>query len=88
MRAIAAEQAARSRLEPGCLRFDVLESIDHPGRFVLVEEYAGDSGRTAHLESAHFRDLVLGRAAPLLARREIDTCQPVEIDEATGGDGT
>jgi quinol monooxygenase YgiN len=86
VRAIARDLAARSRREPGCLGFDVLESAGQPGRFVLLEEYAGEEGRRLHAESAHFHELVLGLAVPLLAHRQVDTYDLIEVDEATGGD--
>jgi quinol monooxygenase YgiN len=85
VRAIARELASRSRQEPGCLRFDVLESAGQAGRFVLLEEYAGEEGRRLHAESSHFRELVLGRAVPLLAHRRVDTYDLIEVDDATGG---
>lgn len=71
VRAIARELAARTAAEPGCGRFDVLESASQPGRFVLIEEYAGPAAHAAHLASAHFREFVLHRAVPLLAHRDV-----------------
>lgn len=73
VRGLLGRLAAASLAEPGCLAFEVLESADQPGDFVLVERYAGAAGRRAHLDSAHFHDLVLARAVPLLAHREVGT---------------
>jgi quinol monooxygenase YgiN len=71
VRAIARELAAATGREPGCTRFDVLESASQPGSFVLIEQYASSASHTAHLASPHFNELVLTRAVPLLAHRDV-----------------
>jgi autoinducer 2-degrading protein len=40
--------------EPGNRRFDVLQSPDDPGQFVLYEAYAGAEDALAHKETAHY----------------------------------
>ncbi len=57
---------ASSRQEPGVVRFDVVQELEDPTRFVLVEVYRGEAGAAAHKETAHYktwRDAV----APLMA---------------------
>jgi len=47
--------------EPGCLRFDILQSVDDPTRFVFYEAYVDEAAARAHKETAHYlewRDLV------------------------------
>lgn len=46
--------ARLSLLEPGVLRFDVLQSQDDPTRFVLVEIYRDAAAAAAHKETAHY----------------------------------
>jgi quinol monooxygenase YgiN len=48
------ENAKHSVLEPGVIRFDVLQQKDDPDRFVLVEVYrtADDPGR--HKQTDHY----------------------------------
>ena len=41
-------------LEPGNARFDVLQSMDDPTRFVLYEAYADAAAAAAHKETAHY----------------------------------
>lgn len=41
--------------EPGNLRFDVLQSADDPGLFVLYEAYRSAADAAAHKETAHYR---------------------------------
>lgn len=40
--------------EPGNRRFDVLQSPDDPGQFVLYEAYARAEDAAAHKETAHY----------------------------------
>ena len=40
--------------EPGCVRFDVLQSSDDPTRFVLYEAYRDAAAAGAHKETAHY----------------------------------
>ena len=46
--------ARNSVQEPGIARFDVIQQLDYPSRFLLVEVYrtAADPGR--HKETAHY----------------------------------
>jgi autoinducer 2-degrading protein len=40
--------------EPGNRRFDVLQSSDDPGDFVLYEAYASGADAQAHKQTAHY----------------------------------
>lgn len=42
------------RAEPGCRRFDVLESASQPNRVVLYEIYDDRAAFQAHLKTEHF----------------------------------
>jgi autoinducer 2-degrading protein len=58
--------ARASRLEPGVLRFDVLQQADDPARFVLVEIYRDAAAQAAHRETPHYpvwRDTVASMMA-------------------------
>jgi (4S)-4-hydroxy-5-phosphonooxypentane-2,3-dione isomerase len=60
------ENARNSIQEPGVLRFDFVQQIDDPARFVLVEVYRDEAAVEAHRGSAHYakwRDL----AEPMMA---------------------
>lgn len=52
--------------EPGIARFDVIQQMDDPARFILVEVYRTPEAPAAHKETAHYaawRDAV----APMMA---------------------
>ena len=44
----------QSVLEPGNLRFDVLQLADDPGQFVLYEAYASADDAAQHKETQHY----------------------------------
>lgn len=43
-----------SIVEPGNLRFDVMQAVDDPARFVLYEAYASTEHAAAHKQTAHY----------------------------------
>ena len=47
---------ARSSVkEPGVARFDIIQQVDDPHRFLLVEVYRTDQAPTHHKETAHYK---------------------------------
>jgi len=58
--------ARESIKEPGVVRFDVVQQLDDPSRFVLVEIYRSAEANAAHKETKHYltwRDTV----APMMS---------------------
>jgi quinol monooxygenase YgiN len=49
------ENARASMTEPGLARFDIVQRLDDPSRFVLVEVYRNDQAPAAHKETAHYQ---------------------------------
>jgi (4S)-4-hydroxy-5-phosphonooxypentane-2,3-dione isomerase len=45
-----------SKLEPGVVRFDVLQQVDDPTRFVLIEEYRSNEAAALHKETSHYKN--------------------------------
>lgn len=48
------ENARASVQEPGIARFDVIQQMDDPARFILVEVYRSPEAAAAHKETAHY----------------------------------
>jgi quinol monooxygenase YgiN len=48
------ENARNSVQEPGIARFDVIQQVDDPARFVLVEVYRTPEDPARHKETAHY----------------------------------
>jgi quinol monooxygenase YgiN len=49
------ENARNSVQEPGVARFDVIQQLDDPTRFVLVEVYRTPDDPARHKETAHYQ---------------------------------
>ena len=49
------ENARNSVQEPGIARFDVIQQLDDPTRFVLVEVYRTTENPARHKETAHYQ---------------------------------
>ncbi len=49
------ENARNSVQEPGIARFDVIQQLDDPTRFVLVEVYRTNDDPARHKETAHYQ---------------------------------
>lgn len=49
------ENARHSVQEPGIARFDVIQQMDDPTRFVLVEVYRTPEDPARHKETAHYQ---------------------------------
>ena len=48
------ENARNSMMEPGIARFDVIQEIDDPTKFILVEVYRTMDAPAKHKETAHY----------------------------------
>jgi (4S)-4-hydroxy-5-phosphonooxypentane-2,3-dione isomerase len=48
------QNAQASIREAGIARFDVIQQVDDPSRFVLVEVYRDEAAAKAHKETAHY----------------------------------
>lgn len=60
------ENARQSLQEPGIARFDLLQQLDDPTRFVLIEAYRNADAPAKHKETAHYatwRDMVASMMA-------------------------
>ena len=53
-KAATIENARHSVEEPGIARFDVIQQVDDPTRFVLVEVYRTPDDPARHKQTAHY----------------------------------
>jgi quinol monooxygenase YgiN len=60
------ENARNSVQEPGIARFDVVQQLDDPTRFVLVEVYRTPEDPARHKETTHYK-LWAETVAPMMA---------------------
>jgi (4S)-4-hydroxy-5-phosphonooxypentane-2,3-dione isomerase len=60
------QNARSSVLEAGIARFDIIQQLDDPSRFVFVEIYRDEAAAKSHKETAHYaiwRDTVASMMA-------------------------
>ncbi|HUK66678.1 MAG TPA: antibiotic biosynthesis monooxygenase [Anaeromyxobacteraceae bacterium] len=73
------ENAEKSRLEPGVVRFDVLADREDPARFLLIEVYRSEPAAAAHKQTPHYarwRDAVAGMMAEPRSSRKFVNLSP------------
>jgi quinol monooxygenase YgiN len=73
------ENARNSVQEPGIARFDVIQQLDDPTRFVLVEVYRTKDDPARHKETAHYtkwRDTVAEMMAEPRSSAKYDNVFP------------
>ena len=71
------ENAAASRGEPGCRRFEVHRRLDRPNEFLLLELYDDEAALAAHHASAHFARWKARSAQGLVVRKQAVRAQPL-----------
>jgi quinol monooxygenase YgiN len=65
-REASVENARASVREPGIARFDVIQQIEDPARFILVEVYRSPEAAGQHKETAHYQ-VWRDKVAPMMA---------------------
>jgi (4S)-4-hydroxy-5-phosphonooxypentane-2,3-dione isomerase len=53
-KALCIDNASNSVQEPGIARFDVVQNVDDPTRFVLIEAYRNADAPGQHKATAHY----------------------------------
>jgi quinol monooxygenase YgiN len=65
-----------TKAEPGCRDFQVFQDADDPTSIVLVEHYADAAAQQAHVQSDHYRELIVEWVRPLLSERQVEMLRP------------
>ena len=47
---------APTRLEEGCIRYDLFVDLDHPNKFTFIEEWASREALEKHGQSTHIQE--------------------------------
>lgn len=58
LKAIAAELVEKSRLDKGCIAYDLFESTTIPANLRICETWATEEDLAAHMAAPHFQALV------------------------------
>jgi len=75
---ILAELGPKSRAEAGCLGYEVFQGQGDAGQLLLIERYRDAAALDAHKQSAHYQELVVKRAIPLLANRKVELLRALD----------
>ncbi len=79
--AIGRQADASRELEPGCLRFEILEDADDPLQFLLIEVYTDAADfRPAHRETSHYAEWARAADEVLEGERIVTTYTPVRLE--------
>ncbi len=68
LRDLLTQAMRKSRVEPGCLRFDVYHSTAEPKRFTLVEHWASQEAIDAHRLAEAYTAIYKPQVMPLVDR--------------------
>jgi quinol monooxygenase YgiN len=69
--------AAASREEPGNRGYEVLNDLEDPAEFRIIEHYVDRDAFDAHMSSEHYDEFGVRGIRPLLADRQFATYQAV-----------
>jgi len=81
-KAISNENARNSLVEPGIARFDLIQQVDDPTHFELIEVYHTNADQAKHKETAHYnkwRDLAEPMLAESRSRTVYDNIFPSDV---------
>lgn len=53
-KALALPLVEASRLETGCIKYELLQNLNDPTDFTFVEEWVSDDALNLHLQAPHF----------------------------------
>lgn len=68
-----------TRAEPGCLSYELAESLASPGTFVTTEEWSDPSDLDAHLATEHVQTALATVGEQLAAPPAIHPLRPIPV---------
>lgn len=71
------EVSAQTILEKGNLFYTVHQSQTDANTLILFEGYADEAAQQAHIQSEHYKLLVVEQIVPLLEEREVTLATPL-----------
>lgn len=80
----AAEMVHKTRQEPGCLSYELLEDAEDPCHLTYLERWEDDSAVMRHNASEHFLRLVPLTAELCEKRGTVTMCSPLDLEYDEG----
>ncbi len=72
---------AASREEPGCLAYDMSESVTMPNHFTFVERYSDRTAVDSHMKSPHLAAFLAAAGPCLAGPPSLEAIEPKVIDK-------
>jgi quinol monooxygenase YgiN len=66
-----------TRHEPSCRNVDLVASVTHGGRFVVIEKWESAAAVQAHLDSALMTDMAQTAVTALASKPQFDLLEPI-----------
>lgn len=63
--------------EPGCITYQLHRNLENPGQLLLYEVYRDQASLDFHMNTPHFKEIVLGRIVPRLIGRDRSLWEPI-----------
>ncbi len=57
--------------EPGCWLYQISIEQENPDSILIYEHYEDQAAIDAHRETAHFKEIIIEKIVPLIAKREV-----------------
>ena len=79
VRGVLSALAVASRDDAGCIAYELCESVDTPGTFVVIETWRTKDELEAHLTTDHVRDAFAKTGDLILSPPSIVVLNPLEL---------
>jgi quinol monooxygenase YgiN len=75
--ALLRQARTKSLQEEGNLFYKIHQSKGDENTLLLFEGYADEAAQQAHMQSEHFKEVIIGQIIPLLEEREVTLAVPI-----------
>lgn len=79
--AVLARYVVLTRASQGCRNVDLVASVLHPGRFLVIEKWVDPGAQRAHLDSPVMVEMAQTSRDLLAERPELDLCAAISAHD-------
>lgn len=78
---VLAKYVVLSRGHPGCRNIDLIASVTHPGRLLVIQKWSSPAAQQAHFDSADMVEMAEACRGVLAAPPDIDLLEPISAHD-------
>jgi quinol monooxygenase YgiN len=78
---VLAKYVVLTRHQPQCRNVDLVASVLHPGRYVVIEKWSTPDGPRAHLDHPETVEMAESARPLLAAAPDLDLCEAVSAQD-------